>query len=54
MPDFNQLSKSVNKLKSLLDNRQEGLYTWNMSVGYFWKEIVKQWDPDCVKENNES
>ena len=50
MPNFDKLSENVNKLKSLLDDRHEGLHTWNVAVADFWKEIVKQWDPNCEKE----
>jgi len=46
MPNFELLSEHVNKLKSLLDDREVGLISWNMSVGYFWKKIAEMWGTD--------
>ena len=41
MPNFELLSERVSKLKSLLDDREVGLMSWDMSVGYFWKKIAE-------------
>jgi len=52
MPDFDLLSNHVSKLKSLLDDREVGLMSWNMSVGYFWKKIAEMWGVDEGKKED--
>ena len=46
MPDYNKLSVYVNQLKSLLDDRQEGLLTWHIAVNRSWEKIVKIWSDE--------
>ncbi len=45
MPDFDKLAKHADKLSSFLKDRQPGLASWSMSIGYYWNKIVEQWDP---------
>ena len=51
MPNFELLSDHVSKLKSLLDDREVGLISWNRSVGYFWEKIAEMWGVDINKED---
>ena len=43
MPDFDKLHHHVKALNELLEDRQEGLATWNLMAGGHWKDIVDLW-----------
>ncbi|HDZ13854.1 hypothetical protein LCGC14_1334940 [marine sediment metagenome] len=45
MPDFDKLAKHADKLSALLKDRQPGLTSWSMSVGYYWNKICRTVGP---------
>jgi len=46
MPDFDELKQHVNALSKLLDDPQEGLFSWNIAVCEQWEQIFKMWTGD--------
>lgn len=49
-PDLDLLKLYVTQLKNLLDEPQEGLWTWDNFVREKWNNIIKLADPTFIGE----
>jgi len=51
MPDWVKLKEHTDNLSSLLENVEDGLYSWCMMVGNEWKVIADMWNGPEKKED---